>query len=183
MANHELTLSATHDHEAHAPHVKNAHARGLLLVGLFKISKTIFFAAVGAEALHLIHSNPADLLMNFLGFLHLPTQGHYINILMDKADLIGHHQLREGAMASFGYSAVCLVEGIGLMKCKVWAEYLTTVLTAGGLPLETYEIIHRFEPYKILVMLANVVVLVYLIWVLKRKKKEDEAALLEASSC
>ena len=34
------------------------NAQGLLLVGLFKLSKAIFFTAVGAGALHLVHQEP-----------------------------------------------------------------------------------------------------------------------------
>lgn len=175
MADQDELLAAAHAHEAEMPHVRNEHASGLLLVGLFKISKVIFFTAVGAEALHLLHGSPAELLMNVISWLHLRPDGHFVNVLMDRADLIGHHQLREGAMASFGYAAVCLVEGVGLMTYQVWAEYLTVVLTAGGLPLEVYELIRRFELYKVGVIAINVVVLLYLIWVLKKKKGEDAA--------
>jgi uncharacterized membrane protein (DUF2068 family) len=172
MADQELLLIAAENHEARMPVVKNEHARGLLLVGLFKLSKTVFFAAVGAAALHLINSNPGEMLMNVLAFLHLPTQGHYVNMLMDRADLLGHHQLREGAMLSFGYATLCLVEGVGLMTYQVWAEYLTVVLTTGALPFEIYELLHKFEPYKVGVLILNLIILLYLVWVLKRKKVE-----------
>jgi len=175
LADQDELLAAAQAHEAAMPHARNEHASGLLLVGLFKISKVVFFTAVGAEALHLLHGSPAELLMHMISALHLRPDGHLANVLMDRADLIGHHELREGAMASFGYAAVCLVEGIGLMTYQVWAEYLTVVLTTGGLPLEIYELARRFELYKVGVLAINVVVLLYLLWVLKRKKYEDAA--------
>ena len=39
------------------------------------------------------------------------------------------HRLREISVATFGYSALALTEGVGLLLEKVWAEYLTLILT------------------------------------------------------
>ena len=55
---------------------------------------------------------------------------------------------------------------------EVWAEYLTVVLTRWRLPWEVYELMRKVR----LVTrwgcwLINVVVLVYLLWVLKKKRE------------
>jgi uncharacterized membrane protein (DUF2068 family) len=85
------------------------------------------------------------------------------------------HKLREAGTLSFLYAAVCVVEGTGLVLEKGWAEYFTVILTAMGLPWESYELMERFSPYKVGLLVINLVVLLYLLWVLK-KKKEEEAA-------
>lgn len=149
------------------------HARGLLLIGLFKFSKAIFFSAVGAGALDLVHKNLGDMLMHVIAALHMDPEGHFVGILMDRADLIGHHQLRQGAIFSFSYAALCVVEGTGLTLRKVWAEYFTVILTAGALPWESYELVVHYSSYKIAFLAANLVVLFYLLWVLKRKRAVD----------
>ena len=74
---------------------------------------------------------------------------------MDRVDLIGHHQLRQAGMFALLYAAACLVEGVGLLCHKTWAEYFTVTLTALGLPWEIFELVKRFEAYKIGLMVSQ----------------------------
>jgi uncharacterized membrane protein (DUF2068 family) len=96
--------------------------------------------------------------------------------LMDRADLIGGHQLREFSMLTFGYAGLHLIEGTGLMFEKTWAEYFTVVLTAMGLPWETYELIEKFSLLKVGLLIINLAVLLYLMWELKRKRLRRDGA-------
>jgi uncharacterized membrane protein (DUF2068 family) len=148
------------------------HARGLLLVGLFKLSKAIFFTAVGAGALHLVHKNVSDVLMHIVDTLRIDQEHRLVAFLLSKASVISSHQLRQASTLSFLYAAVCVVEGTGLVLRKSWAEYFTVFLTAMGLPWECYELVHKFSPYKVGLLLINLVVLAYLVWVLKQKRSE-----------
>jgi uncharacterized membrane protein (DUF2068 family) len=156
--------------------VERKDERGLLFVGLFKMSKAVFFGAVGAGALDLVHRNIGDIAMRLVEILHRDPDGRFAAMLMDKADLIGGHQLRQGALLSFLYAGLCVVEGTGLMLRKGWAEYFTVVLTAGAMPVETFELWEKFEWYKVGLLGINVIVLAYLLWVLKRKRDREAAA-------
>jgi uncharacterized membrane protein (DUF2068 family) len=151
-------------------------SRGLLIVGLYKLGKAIFFSVMGAAALHLIHQNFGDFVMSIVDRLPIDPEGHFVSLIMDRADLINHHQLRQFSMATFAYAALCLVEGYGLMRRRVWAEYFTTILTAMALPWEGYELVHHFSWYKVGVTLINLAVLFYLLWVLKQKRAQPESA-------
>lgn len=153
---------------------KRKRRRGLLLVGLFKLSKAIFFGALGAGALHLIHRNIGDVVLRVVDKLPIDPESHFVGMVMDKADLIGGHQLRQFSMFTFAYAVLCLIEGTGLVMEKVWAEYITITLTILGLPWETYELIQRFSFLKITLVLLNVAVLIYLLWLLRRKKEQRE---------
>lgn len=156
---------------------RREHQRGLWLVGIFKLSKALFFIAVGAGALHLIHRDLGDMVMRVVDFLRLDPESRMVNLVLDKAHLVTHHQLRRASLFAFLYAGLCLVEGTGLMLEKEWAEYLTVVLTTLALPWELYEMAEHFSVYKVGLVLANVVVLLYLLWVLKRKRAQmrDEA--------
>jgi uncharacterized membrane protein (DUF2068 family) len=145
------------------------HSRGLLLVGLFKLSKAIFFTAVGAGAMHLVHKNVSAVLMQIMEALRLDQEHRLVDFLLGKAGLITSHQLRQAGVLSFLYAALCVVEGTGLVLRKRWAEYFTVCLTAMGLPWECYELVHKFSPYKVGLLVINVVVLGYLVWVLRQK--------------
>jgi uncharacterized membrane protein (DUF2068 family) len=145
--------------------------RGLFLVGLFKLSKAVFFTSVGAGALHLVHRNLGDFVMRLIDALPIDPEGRVVSIIMDKADLIDAHDLRRIGAGAFIYAMLCLVEGYGLVTRRTWAEYFTVILTAMGLPVETFEIIRRFNWYKVGALAVNLLILLYLLWVLKKRGK------------
>jgi uncharacterized membrane protein (DUF2068 family) len=151
------------------------HERGLLLVGLFKLSKAIFFTAVGAGALDLVNKNISDVVMRVIDALRIDPERRFVGILMEHVGLIQPHDLRRAGILSFLYAMVCVVEGTGLMLEKRWAEYFTVILTATGLPWESYELMERFSPYKVALLVINLAVLLYLLWILKKRREgEDE---------
>ena len=76
-------------------------------------------------------------------------------------------------MITFAYAVVCLVEGTGLMLEKRWAEYFTVTLTALALPLECFELYKQFTSLRIGLLLLNLVVLGYLIWLLRRQRRRE----------
>jgi len=150
---------------------KAHHDRGLLLIGLFKLGKSAFFFAVGIGAIHLLHKNLGDEAMKLAQALHRDPEGHFVNFLMQKVDLIDAHKLREAGLFSFAYSALALTEGIGLMLEKVWAEFLTLGLTISFLPWELYELVRSPDLARLSLLVANIAVLAYLVWLLRRKKR------------
>ena len=74
------------------------------------------------------------------------------------------------SVATFGYSALALTEGVGLLLEKVWAEYLTLILTVSFLPWELYELARKPDWFRLSLLLINLAVLWYLIWLLRRKR-------------
>jgi uncharacterized membrane protein (DUF2068 family) len=152
------------------------HERGLLLVGLFKLSKAIFFTAVGAGALDLVNKNISDVVMRVIDALRIDPERRFVAILMEHVGLIQPHDLRRAGILSFLYAMVCVVEGTGLMLEKRWAEYFTVVLTASGLPWESYELVEKYSSYKVALLVINVAVLLYLLWILKKRREGEDAA-------
>lgn len=156
---------------ARGPRSKAAHTRGLLLVGLFKLSKAVFFAAVGAGALHLVDKNVSAVVMQAVDALRIDPERRMVGLLIEKAGLINNHELKRAGVLSILYAGVCVVEGTGLVLEKRWAEYFTVTLTALGLPWEIYELSERYSPYKVALLAVNLAVLLYLVWVLERKRE------------
>jgi uncharacterized membrane protein (DUF2068 family) len=144
--------------------------RGLLLIGLFKLAKAIFFFCIGAGAIHLLHKDLGDEVMRLATRLKFDPESRLVSLLMDKVDLIDAHRLREISFATFGYSVLALTEGCGLLLEKVWAEYLTLILTISFLPWELYELARRPDWFRLSLLLINLAVLWYLLWLLRRKK-------------
>lgn len=150
------------------------HERGLLLVGLFKLSKAIFFTAVGAGALHLVNKDIGAVLLHVVDVLRIDPEGRLVGFLINHVGLINSHELKRAGVLSCLYAAVCVVEGTGLVLEKRWAEYFTVTLTALGLPWEVYELMEKFSPYKVGLLVINLAVLLYLLWILKKRRQEEE---------
>ena len=144
--------------------------RGLLLIGLFKLGKAILFFLLGVGAIHLLHKDIGDEVLRLATALKFDPESRFVTLLLDKADLIDAHRLKQISLATFAYSALALTEGVGLMLEKVWAEYLTLCLTVSFLPWELYELARRPNGFRLSLLLINLAVLGYLVWLLRRKK-------------
>jgi uncharacterized membrane protein (DUF2068 family) len=155
------------------PHAE--HDGGLLAIGIFKLLKSAFFFCVGIGAIRLLHSDLGDVAMRLVNALHRDPEGRFVGFLMHQVDMIDTHHLLEVGWFSFAYSALALTEGIGLMLERVWAEYLTLCLTISFLPWELYELVRKFDTLHVSFLLTNLVVLLYLLWLLRRKKEKRQS--------
>ena len=121
------------------------HDSGLLAIAIFKLTKCLFFFSLGVGAVHFLHKDLGD------AALRLATA------------------LRQIGFATFGYSAVALTEGIGLLLERTWAEYLTLILTVSFVPWELFELVMRPSIVRVAIFVMNLAVLWYLVWLLQRK--------------
>ncbi len=149
---------------------KRHHDGGLLAIGLFKLLEAVFFVLVGVGAIHFIHGDLGDAALRVVRVLRVDPESHMVNLVLDKLDGITAHRLRQIGAATFAYAALRLLEGIGLMLEKTWAEYLTVGLTISFLPWELYELVHKPDWLRAGLLLLNLAVLAYLIWWLQRRK-------------
>jgi uncharacterized membrane protein (DUF2068 family) len=83
---------------------------------------------------------------------------------LDRLARLDRHEIGLLLAAAIVYAVVEGVEAWALWTERRWGEYLTVVATAGFLPLEVIELIHRVTAFKIGAMAVNVAVVVWLIW-------------------
>jgi uncharacterized membrane protein (DUF2068 family) len=62
------------------------------------------------------------------------------------------------------YAVVEGVEAVGLWRGRRWAEYLTALATAGFLPFELDELHKKVSAGRVVALVVNLAVLVYLVW-------------------
>ena len=170
MANQLRSTNESIQAEEKEKHPKSSHDRGLLAIGLFKLAKAIFFFGIGVGAIHLLHRDLEDEVMRLALKFRFDPESRFVSLLLNKIDLIDAHRLRQISVATFGYSGVALTEGVGLLLEKVWAEYLTLILTISFLPWELYELARKPDWFRLSLLVINLAVLWYLIWLLRRKK-------------
>jgi uncharacterized membrane protein (DUF2068 family) len=149
---------------------KTKGSRGLLLIAAFKLLKGLALLALAIGALRLLHKDVAAEIAQWIDVLRVDPHNHYIQLLLDKLGMVDDRKLKALSVGTFFYSALFLTEGIGLALRKRWAEYLTIISTASLLPLEIYEIVKRASVPRIVVLIANIAIVVYLVIEVRRTR-------------
>lgn len=137
--------------------------RGLLLIGAFKLLKSLILFIVGVGVLSLLHRDAAEAVRQLVGFFRLDVHTRLIDELLAKLAGIDHRTMRRLGVGTLLYASVFAIEGIGLLLEKTWAEYMTTAVTISFLPIEGYELLEHASLTKALVMSLNLAVVVYLV--------------------
>ena len=145
-------------------------SRGLLLIAAFKLIKGFALLALAIGALQLLHKDVAAQVAQWIDVLRVDPHNHYIQEALAKLGMVDDRKLKALSVGTFFYSALYLTEGIGLSLRKRWAEYVTIISTASLLPLEVFEIVKQVSAPKILLLLINIAVVVYLVIEVRRPR-------------
>jgi uncharacterized membrane protein (DUF2068 family) len=145
--------------------IRHRHDRWLIIIGAFKILEGTFFVLLGLGFVRLLHRDIGDLLLRLAMSLRIDPESHFVNLLLEKVQLLTPHKMRLISAGIFLKAGLDYVEGIGLAMEKTWAEWLTIAITASFLPWEIFEIARHFTWVKVGITLLNVLVLLYLIWI------------------
>ncbi|HEX8889057.1 MAG TPA: DUF2127 domain-containing protein [Pyrinomonadaceae bacterium] len=148
--------------------------KGIFLIAIFKLFKAALLVAAAIGAFSLLHKNVADAMMSLLNTLHVDHDNNYLHGLVMKMGLLDDRKRKEIGAGSFFYAAMLGTEGVGLLLEKHWAEYLTVIATALLIPLEIYELAKHASIGKVIVLIINVAVVVYLIYRLRHDTKHGK---------
>lgn len=167
---------ASHEHVQHP--TKNERY-GLELIAIYKFVKTGVLVLAGMGALGLINHAVAAAANDWLERLAL-LQGHRLTTALAAhaipfLDHVTNRRLVLIAIGAFLYATLYLVEGIGLWRCKRWAEYLTVGATASFLPIEIVAVAHRATPPRMVTLGFNIIAVIFLAWQLRVSGDHDAA--------
>ncbi len=124
---------------------------------------------MGFGVINLLHKDVGDVLLRATTALRFDPENRFVNMLLEKSALLSPHRLKEISFAIFLYAALDIIEGIGLVLEKVWAEYFTLLLTGSFLPWEFYEIVRHVTVLKVVLTILNLLVFIYLLVVVNEK--------------
>jgi uncharacterized membrane protein (DUF2068 family) len=157
------------------PSISNQR-RILVWIAVFKLCKSAISLSAAIATLDLLHRDLTELVLRLIYRLHLEPDGKASAWLLARVLHLDEKRLRLITIAFFVYSALYLVEGVGLYLQKLWAEWLTVVTTSILLPLEVYELVLHPSAMKVALIVVNVVVIAYLVWRLKTRDTKPGAA-------
>lgn len=142
----------------------SASERWIIIIGIWKLLEATLLLILGIGALKLLHKDLVDVVTRFIIDIGRDPEGHFANLILDKVAMIDPHRLKQISIAVFAAAALHIIEGVGLVLRRVWAEYVTIILTASFLPWEIIEIIRHTTWIKIVLLLLNLAVVIYLVF-------------------
>jgi len=153
-------------------HAGKPHSRGLHVVALFEGAKGLLVLLTGFGLLTFIHKDIHEAAMRLVKHVHLNPASHYPQIFLDLTDRINDTELWKMAIAAVMYSLVRMIEAVGLWLRKAWAEWFA-VLTGGMyIPIEIFEVAHKVSWPRVTVLVVNLGVVSYLLFVLIRNSEK-----------
>lgn len=150
--------------------MKSSDDRLIRLIAIFKLIKAGLLIALGVGAFKLLHKNVGSVLEHWVVALRLDPGQRFVDAALAKAANLSPEQIKRLGWGSFIYAGLFLTEGIGLWLRKRWAEWLTVILTSSLVPIEIYEIHRHPSAAKVGVLVANVAIVVYLIYHMRSRR-------------
>jgi uncharacterized membrane protein (DUF2068 family) len=153
--------------------------RVLQAVATFEFFKGTFVVLMGFCALALVHKDVWLYAESLLALLHINTDRRSAQLFLDFADNVTDARLWAAARIAFAYAALRLTEASGLWKARHWAEWVALVSGALLLPLEIRELMRGITVVRSAVLIGNLAVVIYMLYVIRDNRRERRVAALE----
>lgn len=150
--------------------------RFIQAIAVFKFLKAILFLLAALGALGLMQESIADSAREWASDLAFTSGQRLVPQVI--ALLTGLSRSKIGALGivALFYATLFATEGVGLWRERRWAEYLTVIATGSLIPFEIWEVFRHPTPIRFAVLAANVVVVLYLIYRLRRPRRDITGA-------
>jgi uncharacterized membrane protein (DUF2068 family) len=140
------------------------NARLIVAIGVFKLVKAAHLLALGAFGATSVPSHllrHADRLVTALG----ACPGHAtLQRLIAKLGYVDPRTIHRVGLLLLAYATVFMIEGLGLLERRRWAEWLTVLVTVSFVPIEVRELAVRFTVPRLLALTLNLAIAAYLVW-------------------
>lgn len=134
----------------------------LWFIIVIKLLKGLLFAGVALAAYTLSDNDLPEEYRSLLHHLRLNPERKFWADLAVKVGQLTERNVRVTALGTLIYSMFSLVEGLGLMFRIRWAGYMAIGESAFFIPIEVYELVHRFSTLVFVILCVNVFIVWYL---------------------
>jgi len=129
----------------------------------FKALKASTLAALGVGLLFSARHDPVELVWSIAGAVHLPISSRAFDRVLRLALQATPKKELGLAFAAFAYAILMGTEGVGLYLRRSWARWFTIVATGSLIPLEVYEIVREAHLLRVVILVLNIAVVMYLL--------------------
>lgn len=167
--------------------VRCAHLAGLRAVASLEALKGILAIIAGIGLFTLLHKDLGDVAENIVEALHLNPAHRIAHAFINAADRVSDTRIVAIACIALGYALIRFIEAYGLWHARTWAEWFAIISGGAYLPWEVLEVVkHPHHALRWIVLLINIVVVLYMIYVrwdtLKEGKREPVRGSTETNS-
>jgi uncharacterized membrane protein (DUF2068 family) len=137
----------------------------LRAVASLELAKGLVVLLLGFGAVSMVHKDAWDAAEALLRFLHVnPDHHRYAQVFLNLADNVTDAKLWALAGGALAYSIVRFTEAYGLWRERTWAEWFALISGALYVPFEAYEVIRRTTPIHVAVLLINLGIVFYMLY-------------------
>jgi uncharacterized membrane protein (DUF2068 family) len=159
---------------------------GIRTVALFEAGKGVLALLASVWVITLRHKDMKEVAQRLLDgihrVLHINPDRHFFQLMMRSLGGVTPKGVAMVALAIFAYAIIRFIEATGLWLEKEWAEWFALLSGAFYAPFLIYELIRRPAGYKWLGLALNLLVVMYLAWLLRdsyRRRARQAAALAD----
>jgi uncharacterized membrane protein (DUF2068 family) len=142
--------------------VRKRHDGAVTLIGVFKLMKAAALLALGIGAIVAMPARISAALAKAVAWSGIFAGRETVWRLIDRVQEMSPAEARRFGLVGIAYAVVFLIEGVGLLLKRRWAEWLTVFVTTSFIPFEIYELVHRPGAGKVLTLVLNAAIVVYL---------------------
>jgi uncharacterized membrane protein (DUF2068 family) len=146
---------------------------GVRAVAIVEGVKAAIVLLAGFGLLSLIHRDVQDVAEKIIRHTHLDPASKYPHIFIDAADKVTDAQLWMFAGFAALYAIIRAIEAYGLWNERRWAEWFALISSGIYLPVEIYELYHRFGLVKFSIFITNIIVVLYMAYALRHSVEQD----------
>jgi uncharacterized membrane protein (DUF2068 family) len=143
--------------------IEARHSFGLRVIAIYEVIKTLCLLGVAFVAFGLHQEQNFQRLVHTLEHLSLQDSSGMRWRLVELLQEMGPSKFMAIGIVALAYAAIFATEGIGLWLRKHWAEWFTVIATASLIPVEAYEMFHKFSWLKLGALVGNIAIVIYLV--------------------
>ncbi len=147
------------------------HNPALAAIAMYKFVKAALSVLSAIVAWRLMNPHVEAAMHEWAQSLPVGFSEHLLHEALAQVSGVPAFRWRQLGIVSLVYASVFTLEGVGLWRERRWAEYLTIVTSSLLLPFEFIAVVHHVTVVRTAVLLANAVIVAYLIIVTTRHRR------------
>ena len=156
----EKAISHIHD-------VDRAHIKGLRSVAAVEIAKGLLALVVTTALVVLLRrgGDLQDVALSIIDFLHIDPDRRIPTMFLEAAGRAMDMNIVFVLSFAAVYIALRFIEGYGLWRARVWAEWMALISGSIYLPLEIHAIVRKGTLTHWMFLITNLIILAYIAYV------------------
>jgi uncharacterized membrane protein (DUF2068 family) len=157
-----------------------AHIKGVRTVATIELTKGLVVVLAGLGLLSMRHRNIWGVAESFLEFFHVNPYHHYVGVFIDLVSRISDVRLWKIALVASIYAILRFVEAFGLWYALPWAEWMAAITGGIYIPFEAADLIRRVTWFRLLVLVINSAIVLYMLYLRFDAEEKRRAAHLHS---